>query len=105
MKESEKIQQEIDNLKDEDDPEGFKMLNLSKKLTRAKRAEKAEAFKERLIAKGFEVTTGHAAGCITIRPTDFGILDFYPKANKVLIRTSNKWITDGKQWLTIKLLK
>lgn len=103
MKESERIQAEIDNLDDDDND--FKYLNLSTKLIRAKRAEKAETFKERLTANGFEVTTGHAAGCITIRPTDFGILDFYPKANKVLIRMNNKWKTNGKNWLIHNLLK
>ena len=102
MKESERIQAEIDNLDDDDND--FKYLNLSTKLIRAKRAEKAGVLTERLIAKGFEVTTGHAAGCITIRPTDYGIVDFYPKANKVLIRTNNAWKTDGKQWIIKNLL-
>jgi hypothetical protein len=25
--------------------------------------------------------------------------DFYPKADKLLIRNENKWITNGAQWL------
>lgn len=35
----------------------------------------------------------------TIFNTPFGDLDFYPKANKVLIRKDNKWIKPGLNWI------
>jgi hypothetical protein len=30
---------------------------------------------------------------------DFGVIDYFIKSNKLLIRKENKWITDGLQWL------
>lgn len=35
----------------------------------------------------------------------YGIIDYYPKANKVLIRKENKWITQGLRWINDTLLK
>ena len=35
----------------------------------------------------------------TITTNSHGIIDFYPKANKVLIRKDNKWIKPGLKWL------
>jgi len=32
--------------------------------------------------------------------TKYGRLDFYPKADKVLIRENNKWIRDGYKFLS-----
>ena len=40
----------------------------------------------------------------TIYNTPFGDLDFYPKANKVLIRKDNKWIKPGLNWIYKNLL-
>lgn len=34
---------------------------------------------------------------------DFGVIDFYPKANKVLIRRTNKWIKPGLKWIISKI--
>jgi hypothetical protein len=31
--------------------------------------------------------------------TDNGIIDYYSKANKILIRKENKWIKPGLQWI------
>lgn len=42
-------------------------------------------------------------GSYSIQTQSFGIIDFYPKANKLLIRTKNKWIKPGLKWLIINL--
>ena len=34
-----------------------------------------------------------------------GIVDYYPKANKILIRKDNKWLTQGLRWINDTLLK
>ncbi len=33
-----------------------------------------------------------------------GTIDFFPKANRVLIRKENKWINSGLNWITKNLL-
>lgn len=38
-------------------------------------------------------------GSYTITTQDFGILDYFPKANKLLIREKNKWIKPGLKWI------
>ena len=35
----------------------------------------------------------------TITTEDYGILDYFPKANKLLIRKENKWIKPGLKWI------
>lgn len=34
----------------------------------------------------------------------YGIIDFFPKGNKVLIRAKNKWKSPGLAWILKKLL-
>ena len=34
----------------------------------------------------------------------FGVIDYFPKANKVLIRKDNKWIKPGLKWIITNLL-
>lgn len=34
----------------------------------------------------------------------YGVIDYFPKANKVLIRRTNKWIKSGLDWINKKLL-
>jgi hypothetical protein len=103
MKESEQIQKEIDELNENDND--FKYLNLEKKKTRAKRAERFDKLKKQLTDAGYEITEHPSQGKYTITPTDYGIIDFYPKANKVLIRKINQWKPDGYHWLIHKLIR
>lgn len=35
----------------------------------------------------------------TITTQDYGILDYFPKANKLLIRKNNKWVKPGLKWI------
>jgi hypothetical protein len=52
-----------------------------------------------LIAFKFDVEYYKHSHRYTIYNTKFGDLDYYPKANKVLIRKENKWIKPGLNWL------
>lgn len=42
---------------------------------------------------------------IDTQTSKYGILDYFPKANKILIRKDNKWITKGLRWINDTLLK
>ena len=44
-------------------------------------------------------------GSFSIHTDDHGIIDFFPKANKLLIRKDNKWIKPGLKWIIKHLLK
>jgi hypothetical protein len=35
----------------------------------------------------------------------FGIIDYFPKANKLLIRKTNDWKTQGLKWLNINIIQ
>lgn len=43
-------------------------------------------------------------GSYTISTQDYGIIDYFPKANKVLIREENKWIKPGLKWIFNNLI-
>lgn len=49
----------------------------------------------------------HIEGSIdkfTITTTDFGIIDVFPKANRLLIRKDNKWHSRAVHWIINNLL-
>lgn len=41
----------------------------------------------------------------TIQTQEFGILDFFPKANKILIRKDNEWVKPGLKWIINNLFE
>ena len=41
----------------------------------------------------------------TITTQEYGILDYFPKKNKLLIRKKNKWIEFGLKWIINNLFK
>ena len=41
----------------------------------------------------------------TIKTESYGVLDYFPKANKLLIRKDNKWIKPGLKWIIDNLMK
>lgn len=43
-------------------------------------------------------------GSYSFETEKFGIIDYYPKANKILIRKGNKWIKPGLKWLIKNIL-
>lgn len=62
------------------------------KYTRVLRAERKEKFEENWLEKLQEQTkvTKRSNGSYTFN-SKYGMIDFYPKANKLLIRKQNKW--------------
>ena len=82
----------------------FKAMGLYAKVFRKERKERFENYKDKLLQKGYNLTEFETQGKFTIEPTKFGIIDYYPKSNKVLIRKENKWITGGLRWIIGSLL-
>lgn len=102
MKKSEELLQQAAS--EEND---FKALQLNTKAIREKRFERWNNYKQQLIDKLYVITESEDGTKITIddknRLNKYGIIDFYPKANKLLIRKSNKWINQGLKWIITKL--
>lgn len=79
----------------------FKALALIKKSLRESSFERWEEYLPRLILKGYTVVEEDYK--YTISTAKFGILDYFPKANKLLIRKKNKWLNQGYQWIKTNL--
>lgn len=43
--------------------------------------------------------TNPAEGKYTIFTPEYGFVDIFPKANKLLIRKSNKWLNGAEKWI------
>ena len=43
-------------------------------------------------------------GSYSISTFKYSIIDYFPKANKLLIRNQNKWIKPGLQWIVKNLM-
>jgi len=43
-------------------------------------------------------------GSYSFYTDDFGMIDYYPKANKLLIRKENKWGKPGLRWIVINVI-
>ena len=97
MKESEKLM-----IKSQQEDNDFKSLSLSIKSLRESRSEKfIEDYLPTLKTK-FTIETKDYSYSITT--LDFGIVDYFPKSNKLLIRNKNKWIKPGLKWIISNLL-
>ena len=70
----------------ESEDNDLKAMGLYTKVLREERAERFENYKDKLLQAGYNLTEFKAQGKVTIEPTKFGIIDYYPKSNKVLIR-------------------
>lgn len=53
----------------------------------------------------FKVSWDTDATKFTIEGTEFGTLDFFPKANRLLIRRENRWKNSGLHWIVVFILK
>lgn len=78
----------------------LKVIGLMTKALREKRLEKfKDMFLEQLSTDNYTVEYMERVHRFTILDTPFGIIDFYPKANKILIRKDNDWKKPGLKWL------
>lgn len=81
----------------------FKALGLGKKLIRHERTEKFELLWLPKLKEKCNVEYDAKMDRYTFEVNEWGTVDFYPKANKILIRQLNKWHQPGLQWIIQKL--
>ena len=84
----------------------FTFMSLMKKSLREARLEKFEKYIIDIERKGYDIAYANYKFTIDTdsQSEKFGIVDFYPKANKVLIRKQNTWIKPGLAWIINNLL-
>ncbi len=82
---------------------GLKALGILNKILREKRDLKFGKWLKRL--ESIYIVENLYIGKYTIHTLEFGKLDYFPKANKLLIRNQNKWIKPGLQWVIKYLLE
>lgn len=102
MKKSEELkieaQQEVND---------FAYMAIMNKSMREARLERFECgYTEKLEANNCIVIPFNGSKVVIDTQTSkYGILDYFPKANKILIRKDNKWITQGLRWINDTILK
>lgn len=99
MNKSEQIKRQA-----EQEENDLKALGLYTKVLREQRIENFEKnwlskFKEGHIC---EKSTNQS---YVIYSKRFGVIDFFPKANKCLLRKTQRWIKPGLEWLVRNLLQ
>jgi len=77
---------------------------------KAIREERKERFEEEWLPKLLEkdvIVTHYSqpANKYEIETREFGTVDYFPKANKVLIRNKNKWIKPGLRWIVKNIIQ
>ena len=77
----------------------LKAMGIGRDLIRVERKERFEDHFLLELEKQFKVTQDNVLGRYSFQTNDYGVIDFYPKANKVLIRKLNKWIKPGLKWM------
>lgn len=94
MTKSEELRNEL--LSEEND---LKALGINNRLIREERSESFEyKWLPKLQAK-CNVRHDAQMGRYTFELNGFGVIDFYPKSNKLLIRQLNKWQKPALKWL------
>lgn len=82
----------------------LKALSLVTKAIREKRDERFGQYYNKLISLGYNIEYSEPSNRYTIKTSKYGIIDYYPKANKILIRSINKWHTAGLRWIIKNLI-
>lgn len=98
MKESEKYK-----LMSRSEENDFKAWTYHFKSERFKREENFKIIYEEI--KDHVKIEVRENGSYTFQIEGNGKCDFYPKSNKVLIRSKNKWITNGLEWILKRIKK
>lgn len=102
MKKSEELR--IEAQKEESSFSYMKKMNKSIREARLERFE--DGYTEKLESKNCIVIPFNGSKVVIDTQTEeYGIVDYYPKSNKILIRKENKWITQGLRWINDTLLK
>ena len=82
----------------EQEDNDIKSFALLCKSLREKRSEKFEGGWQLLLEDKYDVQK-RDNGSYTISTQYYGTIDYFPKANKLLIRKNNKWIKPGLKWI------
>lgn len=101
MKESERLKQEADKLDND-----LAYLGAMNKVMRQERVERFEPWLEELKASPFiiSIVSDLSQSKHTITTENYGVVDYFPKANKILIRKENKWVQQGLKWIRHHLI-
>ena len=101
MKKSEELKQQAD-AEDND----LKYMGLMNKSLREHRSEKFQQHLLKLEQAGYDIILDNHKYTIDTNTQEIkhGVIDYFPKANKLLIRKTNKWIKPGLPWILKHLL-
>jgi len=82
------------------------MAKMNKSMREARLERFEDGYTEKLESKNCKVIPFNGSKVVIDTQTSkYGILDYFPKANKILIRKDNKWITQGLPWINDTILK
>ena len=99
---SEELKQKA--LTEENDFAYMAMMNKSIREARLERFE--DGYTEKLeINNCIVIPFNGSKVVIDTQSQKYGVLDYYPKANKILIRKDNKWVSQGLKWINKNLIK
>lgn len=77
----------------------LKALGIWKQLIREERNERFEETWLPKLQEKCNVKYYAESGRYTFELNGYGVIDFYPKSNKLLIRMLNKWVHPGLKWI------
>jgi len=103
MKKSEELKQQADQ--EEND---LKAMGIYNKSLREHRSEKFVTIHLSVLQqKGYDIVEDNHKYTIDTDSQEikFGIIDYFPKANKLLVRKKNKWIKPGLPWIIKNLIQ
>lgn len=98
-----KKSEELKKLASEEE-NNLKAMGIMKKSLKEARLEKFKELLPRLEIEYFVVEDNFKYTIDTSVQGRFGIIDYFPKSNKLLIRKDNKWINDGLSWIKTHLI-
>jgi hypothetical protein len=103
MKKSEELK--IEAQQEENDLAYLGKMTKSIREARLERWEEGN-YQEKLEAKDC-IIIPFDGGKVTIdtQTDELGVIDYFPKANRILIRQKSQWITQGLRWIHQNLLK
>ena len=97
----------IEELKKQKESEenDLRYLSLGKKIIREERLDKFEKTWLPRLQALTDVNFNEDSQKYTFELNDLGLIDYYPKANNLLIRKKNKWIKPGLRWLSFTIVE
>lgn len=101
MKESDRLKEEAKQIDND-----LAYMGAMNKVMRQERVERFEPWLEELKQSTsiISIVSDNAQGKHTITTENYGVVDYFPKANKILIRKENKWVQQGLRWIRHHLI-